>query len=96
MQSDPRTGYTSSQVLSAPPNAIYVWCNHHTKYIEGLCLDLNRADLTVVTPSWITNDKYWLGGRFSGIVVDHALWNMLPKNSKFLHMYELALTRTVR
>lgn len=64
-------GSTTNQMLSAPMGAIFVWCNGHLDYPCRLARELNRGDLEVVSPDWLT-DRRWAGRQLTGIVVDHA------------------------
>lgn len=66
------TGRTTEQIVNAPLGSVYVWCNGVMDYPRCLVRRLNRTDIKVVPPSWITSDN-WRGKELKGVVVDHAL-----------------------
>jgi len=55
----------------APEKAVFVWVNHQLSYPKSLAEKLNRDDLEIVSPDWLS-DHRWAGRAFSGIVLDHA------------------------
>lgn len=63
-------GYTTTQMMDAPKNAIFVWCNQNTMYPRQLARKLGRTDLEIVGPSRLREKL--LGRRPSAVVVDHA------------------------
>lgn len=65
------TGRTTKQMQEAPPSSFYVWCNEHTDYPKKLARELGRDDLQVVSPRWLTDER-WRGCRLLGLVLDHA------------------------
>ena len=66
------TDMTAGQMQRAPRNAVYVWTDHHLNYPRQLAARLGREDLQIVSPSWLTQEK-WIGQELSGIVTDHAI-----------------------
>ena len=68
--SDRGSGRTTDAMHSAPPKAIYVWCNDRLDYPKRLALDIGRKDLQIVGPSWLRDG--WYGLEYPAIVVDHA------------------------
>jgi len=68
---DRGSGRTTQQMLNAPLNSVFIWCNHRIDYPKRLACDLNRNDLVVVPPSWLSSCD-WVGQTLTGIVIDHA------------------------
>lgn len=68
--SNRQTGRTTKQMLAAPQNAVYVWCNDWMKYPHKLAMSIGRGDLRVVGKRWLQSHS-WRGLQFSGLVVDH-------------------------
>jgi hypothetical protein len=66
-----QTGTTTQQMTAAPLNSIYVWTNSILVYPNQLALKINRKDLQIVSPSWLTSYR-WKGREVTGIVIDHA------------------------
>lgn len=66
------TGRSTRQLESLPQDAVYICPNHSTiRYYRGLCGRLGRNDIELVSPQWLTSDK-WRGRVFSDIQLDHA------------------------
>ena len=65
------TGATTDQMRSAPKGAVYVWGNTSLGYPSQLAKQIDRADLVIVSPEWLSSQS-WRGRSFPGIVVDHA------------------------
>ena len=65
------TGETTRQMQAAPRNAVFIWCAGHTGYPQMLARKIGREDLKIVTPDWLTSDK-WRGLELTGLIVDHA------------------------
>lgn len=69
--SDPErgTGRTTRQMLDAPKDAIFVWCNGHLGYPLSLARHLGRSDLRIASP------QAYEAGRMAGlrncVVIDH-------------------------
>lgn len=84
-------GNTSNQMLSAPKNAVFVWVNANIDYPARLAKELGREDLQIVSPSWLEMER-WRGGKFSGIILDHAV--MLTENKR--HYWHGAITRVLK
>lgn len=64
-------GNTTRQLRSAPQKAVFVWVNHSLHYPRDLARKLQREDIEIVSPDWLT-DKRWAGREFSAIILDHA------------------------
>jgi hypothetical protein len=65
-------GQTALQIMEAPQGAVFIFVRGATIYPRELAVLLNRADLSIVGPSWIAEEK-WRGLTLTGIVVDHAV-----------------------
>lgn len=69
-----RIGLTSNQLLSAPPNTMYVHRVDAGAYIKALCVHLGRTDIVPCRASLLERPH-----RFSGLpalppmVIDHAV-----------------------
>jgi len=73
---DRGTGRTTEQMRNAPPDSIYVWCNHHLDYPKLLARRLDRYDLRIMSPSAaLERGGERLLGLHRYIVLDHALWD---------------------
>lgn len=70
LDSNRQTGRTTKQMLEAPQNAVYVWCNDRTEYPHKLALTMGRGDLRVVPKRWLQSHS-WRGCQLDGLVVDH-------------------------
>lgn len=75
------TGRTSHQLINAPPNAIFIWCNTRTDYPRKLAAELNRRDIKIVSPGWIEGIGPY-GINFNDVVIDHMAEEMMNKNQK--------------
>ena len=84
-----QTGRTAQQMLDAPQNAVYVWCNGRLKYPRHLAQELGRDDLQIVSPGWLESNR-WIGLRPTGLVLDHAY---LPDNMKQFNAIQLIRNR---
>lgn len=66
-----QNGQTTNQMLEAPKDALYIWCNDSLSYPKALAQYLGRGDLQIFGLSALNGDK--LRGRvFTDIIVDHA------------------------
>ena len=72
---------TTAQMLGAPKDAVFVWCNEKLYYPNKLACSLGRSDLKIVGPSWLESHNN-RGLRASGIVVDH--WTKLNERQEAL------------
>lgn len=74
MDRDPnrRRGRTTQQMILAPEGSIYIWCNKHLDYPKQLARDLGRPDLRIVSPNWVSTDR-WVGMEYPALIVDHAI-----------------------
>lgn len=70
------TGRTTKQMMEAPKGAVFVWCNKEVWYPQRLAEKLGRKDLQIQPRSWLTGER-WRGQSFPGIVVDHALHELM-------------------
>lgn len=85
---DRRQGRTQSQMMDAPRGAIYVWVNGALGYPIDLARSLDRTDLEIVSPAWITHSR--LAGINRVVCVDHAC--CLPSEKNFaLHVHNQRL-----
>jgi len=73
-----QSGRTTKQMLDAPCNAVFIWCNNETFYAKCLASDIGRGDLEIVQPNWLRDG--WRGRTFSGIIVDHAVCLSIDEN----------------
>lgn len=64
-------GNTTRQMQAAPQKSVLVWVNHHLGYPKDLAQKLDRSDLQIVSPDWLS-DKRWAGLELTGITLDHA------------------------
>lgn len=67
-----RSGRTTDQILTAPDNAIFIWCAFDVTYPKELAHQLGREDLTILGRQTLTTD-YFRGKRISGLILDHAI-----------------------
>lgn len=74
-----QSGRTTKQMLNAPRNAVFIWCNNQTFYAKCLAIDIGRGDLRIVSPNWLRDA--WRGRTFSGIIVDHAARLSIDENA---------------
>lgn len=68
---DRGTGITTRQLAAAPLDAVFVWCNDDLSYPKMLVRQLEREDIKIVSPDWIT-DRRFEGQHLTALVVDHA------------------------
>lgn len=69
------TGRTTAQMEASPVNSVYVWVNHGLAYPRRLAERIGRTDLEIVGPDWL--EDRWRGRRLSGLVIDHAAYQVL-------------------
>lgn len=85
------TRRTTDQMKCAPKRAVFVWCNNQLNYPRDLAKRHGRADLEIVGPDWLTDNR-WRGRELTGLVIDHALvWT-----ERLLDAFDGALTRVRR
>jgi len=65
-----RTGRTTSQMQSAPKEAIYVWLGNNLDYPHRLAYALQRTDLKIISPTALRWETH--AGLVKPVVVDHA------------------------
>ena len=58
-------------MVNAPKHAVYIWVNNQTAYPRRLASMLDRKDLKIVGPDWLTLGV-WRGMELTGVVLDHA------------------------
>lgn len=76
------SGRTTRQMLDAPKDAVFIWCNGILQYPRQLAVKHGRSDLHIVGPEWLEDYKY-VGRPLTGVVVDHALFeNAAPYNKR--------------
>ena len=87
------TGRTTQQLKALPLNAIYISCNHSCIYYDTqLTRMLNRRDIQVVGPDWVTSMR-WQGLTYSAIEVDHAYPDVSRRTALFYEYLQRARTR---
>jgi hypothetical protein len=75
------TGRTTRQMQALPIGSIFIsCCNQAVYYDVQLTRKLNRRDIVVVPPSWVTGMR-WQGRSYSGIALDH----FITKCTKMIH-----------
>lgn len=67
---DRLTGKTTTQIKNAPKGAVFIWCNGTLGYPKDLARSLDREDLLVVGPSYVSNLRSYASTK--PVVVDHA------------------------
>ena len=85
-------GFTKRQMLGAPTGAIYVWCNGALNYPSSLARFLHRTDLKIVSPQWVL-DCNWRGMEVSGVVLDHAIYDVNNFTSAQVGTIQALMTR---
>lgn len=73
-------GQTTKQMEALARGGVFVWCNDKLDYPKHLQQKLNRPDIKVVGPSWVTTER-WLGLIFPEVAVDHAMWDVQPRRA---------------
>lgn len=68
VEEDRGTGRTSRQMLKAPHGAYFIWAGEQD-YVKALARFLNRSDLNLCDPVWLTVQR----GARGPVVVDHAV-----------------------
>ena len=58
-------------MILATKDAVFIWCSDDLHYPKELAKTLNRHDLLIVGPSWLSDQRY-RGLDYPDIVVDHA------------------------
>ena len=80
------TGRTTRQMQAMPQNGIFISCNHACMYYDiQLTRKLNRTDIRVVGPDWVTGMS-WQGHTYSAIVLDHY-YHVMNKNDPIFNRY---------
>lgn len=67
-----QTGITTDQIQNAPQLSVFVWVNADLHYPRGIQRLVDRMDVLIVSPHWLSSDA-WHGLRYSDIILDHAL-----------------------
>lgn len=87
------TGRTTRQMEALPIGSIFISCCHQAVYHDvQLTRKLDRPDITVVPPSWVTGMK-WQAMRYPGLALDHYYFTMNKFDDLFCHYLELARAR---
>lgn len=63
---------TTNQLISAPRNAVFVWCTSNLLYPRNLAKFLGRVDITVVSVNTLDRAEFFYGSRIKDVVIDHA------------------------
>jgi len=67
------SGRTTQQIKTAPEGVVFIWVNHNSLfYAKNLARRLNRNDLEIVSPDWLSSYR-WAGRYYTAIILDHAL-----------------------
>lgn len=66
-----RTGETTKIIQSLRNGGIFVWCTKLIAYPKHLAASIGRADVTVVGPEWLEEQRY-RGMKLSDIAIDHS------------------------
>ena len=83
---DRGTGRTTRQMEALPIGGVYISCHHASVYYDkNLTRKINRPDITVVPPSWVTS-MIWQGRTYTGIALDHA-YSEMHKNDPLFNAY---------
>lgn len=89
------TGRTTRQLEALPQKGIFISCNHACMYYNiQLTRKLNRTDIQVVGPDWVTSMR-WQGMKFTAIVLDHAYPDVNHRNQLFYNYFNQALARVI-
>lgn len=80
-------GKTTRQMLDAPKNALYIWCNDILNYPRYLALYLGRDDLEIVGLSVLREGggNKLKGREFTGVILDHAAKTSLDEWECYQH-----------
>ena len=80
------TGRTTRQMEALPIGGVFISCCHSTVYYNRqLVRKLNRPDIAVVSPAWVTG-MIWQGRFYTGIALDHAYFDV-NKNDPLFNAY---------
>jgi len=69
---DRGTGRTKRQMVGAPQNAVFVWCNGALSYPKDLARSIGRGDLRIAPPSYLNEPGNHASRLTTALVVDHA------------------------
>lgn len=87
------TGRTTKQMEALPIGSIFISCCEQAVYYDTqLTRKLNRRDIRVVPPSWVTR-MHWQGMRYPGLALDHYYFAKNKFDDLFCHYLELARAR---
>jgi hypothetical protein len=90
------TGRTTKQMEALPKGSIFISCCHQAVYYDKqLTRKLERPDIVVVPPSWVTSMK-WRGQSYPGIALDHYYFTMNKNNPLFNTYLDQARARIRR
>ena len=65
-------GRTTNQLKQLPLNAVFVWRDSNLSYPQALAKRINRLDIEIVSPFWVTEFKY-VGRELTGFSIDHSI-----------------------
>lgn len=74
MKTDCQTGKTTQQLINAPKDSFFVWCNSDFHYPKQLCSKLNRPDIRLIGPSDIA---YTIRGLRVPVIIDHYAYHLV-------------------
>jgi hypothetical protein len=83
------TGRTTKQLMNAPENSVFVWCNDDISYPLRLARNMCRDDIEVKPLCWFKENN--ICGRRMQICFDHAV--ILTHKQEELYKY--LLTRSL-
>lgn len=87
------TGRTTRQMQALPKGSIFISCCHQAVYYDvQLTRKLDRRDIVVVPPSWVTSMK-WQEMTYPGLALDHYYFEMHEETAFFETYLEQARTR---
>ena len=89
-------GRTTLQMIDAPPNAFYVWCNNGTDYPKYRAKRLGRTDLQVRSRGWLDHHRATdelRGTPDCTVVIDHAMEPLRPDIVEMLSAYGAAVVQ---
>lgn len=84
MSAERQSGRTTQQILDAPRDSVYVWCNSQINYPLRLAEYLDRSDIHVVPLSWLRNGNLYDGP----LVIDHACNMNEEQYAAFDHIWD--------
>ena len=93
MPNNRSTGRTTRQMEALPIGSVFISCCEQAVYYDTqLARKLDRTDIKVVPPRWVTGMK-WQGQSYPGIALDHYYFHMNKHDALFNNYLEQARTR---